>query len=93
MTTNVYFQPENVLAQELDDELILLHLDSELYISLDSVGKRFWTLAVSEQSVSQILDTLESEYAASRDTLEADFCSFIGALQRYQLIGQASRST
>lgn len=90
MSKPVFLQPENVMAQEVEDELVLLHLDSELYIALDAVAKRFWTLALSEESVSDILDTLESEYEVTRDTVRHDFQIFIQELERNNLIAKAS---
>ncbi|NJL60696.1 MAG: PqqD family protein [Methylacidiphilales bacterium] len=36
--------PENVLAQELNGEIVILNMDSETYYSLNSVGSRIWQL-------------------------------------------------
>lgn len=90
MDSSAYFKPENVLAQELDDELVLLHLDSELYIALDPVAKRFWTLALSEGSLTTILESLESEYETTRERLQKDFEAFIQELEEHDLIAKVN---
>ena len=65
--------PSNdVLAQPVGGESILLDLASEQYFGLDAVGTRIWELLASSGSVDQVYATLCDEFAESPSRIESD---------------------
>jgi len=72
--------PDGVLTRELDDEMILLNLDSESYFGLDTIGAAMWNALVSTDSVGNAAVLLTEEFDVERDRLEADLASLIASL-------------
>ena len=66
--------PENVIAQELTGEIVILKMESESYYSLNSVASRIWELLISlenvEASIQQLLQVcLVDEATLSREAI------------------------
>ena len=40
----------NVVAQDVDDEIVLLHMETEQYFSLDDVGTELWKLLTEKDT-------------------------------------------
>lgn len=77
---------DNLLAQEIDGEVVILNLDTEVYFALQGVGLRVWELMDEETSVSAIVDRLEAEYEVERARLQADVDAFVGTLAEKGLL-------
>lgn len=63
---------DQVLLQQLDDELILLDLQSGRYFGLQAVGARAWELLATAGDTEAVLAPLLAEYAVDADTLRHD---------------------
>jgi hypothetical protein len=72
--------PDDVLFRELDGEAVLLNLKTGTYFGLNPIGTRIWQLIVEQRSLARVLDSLASEYDASRDVLAADLLQLAGQL-------------
>jgi hypothetical protein len=77
---------KDVLTQELQDETVLLDLDSENYFGLDSVGTRIWQLLNEGQDEVAIVNTLVDEYEVEREVLEKDISGLLNRLNEAGLI-------
>jgi hypothetical protein len=77
---------KDVLTQELQDETVLLDLDSENYFGLDSVGTRIWQLLNEGQDEVAIVNTLLDEYEVEREVLEKDISGLLSRLNEAGLI-------
>ena len=67
--------PQAVLVSGLQQESVLLNLDSERYFGLDDIGTRMFSLLSSSDSVEAALQVLLEEYEVEPDTLKADLLS------------------
>lgn len=54
--------PDGVLISQLQDESVILNLESERYFGLDNVGTRFLTVLTSSESIEAAYETLRDEY-------------------------------
>jgi hypothetical protein len=61
-----------VLLQQLDDELILLDLQSGRYFGLQAVGARAWELLTTTGDTDAVLAAMLTEYAVDAVTLRQD---------------------
>ena len=65
--------PDGVLISHLQEESVILNLESERYFGLDDVGTRFLTVLTSSESIESAYEKLRDEYDvdphASRDDL------------------------
>lgn len=77
---------EGVLFQQLQDEAVLLNLDSGQYFGLDPVGTRIWNLLTEGQSLPQIVSTIVAEFDVGGERCEADLLKLIGDLEGQGLV-------
>ena len=61
-----------VMFRHLNDEAVLLDLESGTYFGLNDVGARTWQLIVEHARLSAVLDVLVQEYAVDRGAVERD---------------------
>ena len=64
--------PEAVYTQDIDDETILLDIQSGHYFGLDLVGSRMWQLMREHGALRPTYETLLTEYEVDPERLEAD---------------------
>ena len=64
--------PENVIAQELTGEIVMLDMESESYYSLNSVASRIWQLLTSLENVEASIQQLLQVYLVDEPTLHRD---------------------
>jgi hypothetical protein len=64
--------PDNVLAQTVGDESVLLNLDTEHYYGLDPVGTDMWQALVAAGSLGGAFDELEAHYEVAPEILRQD---------------------
>lgn len=64
--------PDNVLAQELNSEVVLLDMDSESYYSLNPVGSRMWQLLTQSGHLQEAIQQLLQVFLIDETTLLQD---------------------
>ncbi len=77
---------DEVLAQEVADEIVLLDLAGERYFGLDPVGTRIWALLPDASDLSAVLDALCAEFDAPRERIETDLLALIDSLRDAGLV-------
>ena len=85
LETTVEISP-NVLFQEVDDETILLDMESEEYFSLNEIGTVFYELLQEHKNLETVLQELQNYFEAPKEQLEKDLLTFIEALREKKLI-------
>lgn len=86
MTDRRYEPARDVLYRELDDEAILLHLESGEYYGLDGTGPHLWRLLAARRSVDEVVAVLLAEYDVPEDRLRRDLDELIGELVSRDLL-------
>jgi len=70
----------DVVTRRLDDELVLLNLESENYFGLDEVGTRMWEVVTSSPNVEDAFEQLLSEYDVDAERLRDDLEQLLSRL-------------
>jgi hypothetical protein len=80
--------PDGVLSRLLQNELVLLNLDTGVYCGLDPVGTRIWQLIQAQPSrpLQMIVDTLVEEYDVDEERCIRDLLSLVARLEENKLI-------
>lgn len=78
--------PDDVLISNLQDESVILNLDSERYYGLDDVGTRILTLLSNSASIEAAYQRLVEEYDVDREALRHDLLTLIEQLVDQGLI-------
>lgn len=76
----------DVLAQEVNGEMVLLDMEAECYFGLNEVATRIWQLLQDGKDLSAILAILETEYEVERTRLESDVNELVGQLIEARLV-------
>jgi hypothetical protein len=76
----------NVLFHFLGEETILLNLNTERYLGLDSVGTRMWKVLTEAPSIQAACDMLVNEYQVTPESLQLDLDEFVDTLLEQGLI-------
>ena len=85
LTDTVTIPPE-VMARQVGDETVILHLTSGNYFGLDPVGARIWQLIGEGKPMDHICGVILAEYEVSREQAEQDLVRLIGELRAQGLI-------
>lgn len=64
--------PQHVLLRRVEDEMILLNLDSDEYFALDEVAARFVEILDPSGSIETAAKTITEEYDVMLDVVTAD---------------------
>jgi len=78
--------PEAVLVTGLQDESVMLNLDSERYYGLDDVGTRMLSVLTTSDSIESAFEVLLGEYDVDREVLRNDLVSLIDKLLEQGLV-------
>jgi hypothetical protein len=69
--------PDDVLISNLQDESVILNLDSERYYGLDNVGTRFLSVLTTSESIETAYERLQNEYDVDPKVLRNDLLALI----------------
>jgi hypothetical protein len=78
--------PEGVLISKLQDEAVILNLDSERYFGLDDVGTRILTVLTNSESIEAAYESLLAEYNVDRTVLRQDLLALVESLLQQGLV-------
>ena len=69
--------PDDVLISHLQEESVILNLDSESYFGLDDVGTRFLSVLTSSESIEAAYERLRNEYDVDPQVLRNDLLALV----------------
>ena len=73
-------QPAVVMLRQMDDESVLLNLDTGRYYGLDDVGTHLYGLIVAAPTLDAAFDAAQREYDVSADALRDDISTLVTRL-------------
>ena len=78
--------PDDVLISRLQEESVILNLDSERYYGLDDVGTRFLSVLTTSDSIEAAYERLRHEYDVDAHVLRDDLLALVENLADQGLI-------
>lgn len=85
-TTTRVVRIEGAMSAPVDNEIVILNMKGNNYISLDPIGRRIWELIESPVVVEDLCGRLEQEFAGTREQIVADVVPFLEELEREGLV-------
>jgi len=82
----------DVLFRQVGDEFVLVNLNTEVYLGLNPVGSRMWSVLSNASSVQAAYEALLEEYEVEPARLQADIAEFLDQLLGQRLIEAAPAS-
>ena len=80
--------PTHVVSRVIDDETVLLNLESGLYFGVDQVGQRIWQLVGEGESLRSIVDRIVAEYEVEATQAATDVLDFATMLVEKGLLAE-----
>ena len=77
---------DSVLFQQINNECVLLDMDSEQYFGLDDVGARMWQVLSEDGDTEKAITVLLAEYDTDEKTLRQDLITLLAELGNQKLI-------
>lgn len=82
--------PDDVLISKLQEESVILNLDSERYYGLDDVGTRFLTVLNTADSIEAAYEVLRDEYDVNAHSLRQDLLELVEDLVKQGILIRAN---
>ena len=82
--------PDDVLISNLQDESVILNLDSERYYGLDNVGTRFLSVLNTADSLEAAYEVLRDEYDVDAHSLRQDLLELVEGLVKQGILIRAN---
>jgi len=77
---------ETVFAQIIDDEMVLLDMQTENYFGMDNVGATMWHMIEKHSTLREVLMELLTYYDVEEEVLKNDLFAFVAKLQNSGLV-------
>lgn len=78
--------PDGVLISNLQEESVILNLESERYFGLDGIGTRMLSVLTTSDSIEAAYAILVEEYDVDRQVLREDLLALVNSLVEQGLI-------
>ena len=82
--------PDDVLISNLQEESVILNLDSERYYGLDGVGTRFLSALNESESIEAAYEVLRDEFDVDAQSLRQDLLDLIENLLEQGILIRAN---
>lgn len=78
--------PDDVLISNLQEEFVILNLNSERYFGLDNVGTHMFSVLTNSDSIEAAYESLAREYDVDRQVLRQDLVALVENLLQQGLV-------
>jgi hypothetical protein len=79
-------RPDDLECRATEDELVILDLRTQRYLSLNRTGAELWPLIVEGASQSELTQSLRERYALSEDVAARDVAALVTQLRDADLL-------
>ena len=79
---------QSVISAEIEDETVLLNIETGMYFGIDAVGTRIWQLLQEDATSDEIVNRMLEEYEVEATELRKDVSDFLDLLLRHGLANE-----
>ena len=79
-------QVKDVLSSAIDDDLVLMSIESDKYYGFDAISRRIWELVSEPSALTDVCEQLLTEYNVDRDTCQDEVLAFVQQLLDENLV-------
>lgn len=77
---------EGLMTAPVDNDLVILNMKGNNYLSLDHIGRRIWELIAVPVTVADLCRQLATEFQGTDEQIAADVLSFLARLEAEGLV-------
>jgi hypothetical protein len=81
----------HVIFENIEGELVLIHMAKGSYYSTDALGARLWELIVTGHRLDEMREWVSASYPGDADEIARGVQNFVAELQAEELIVRAER--
>jgi hypothetical protein len=85
-SADVIVRKDNHLETQIDDETILMHIETGQIFGLANTAKEIWAAVGEPISFDRLVERLVAEFAVDVDACRSDVAAFLAGLQRAGMI-------
>ena len=94
MTNGVYrVNIPRVIFENIDGELILVHMERGTYYSTDQVGADIWSMIETQCNLAEMCEALQSKYDAGPEEIAGAVSTFLSRLAAEDLVSVGPSSS
>ena len=75
--TSVVVRSQEILASDIDGEIVMMSIREGTYSGLDATGSEIWDLLENPRPVSEICEILMERYNVERERCQEDVLAFL----------------
>ena len=90
-SSSVVVQQNGLMAETIDDEMLLMSLEKNKFYGLDAVSRRIWELVIVPSSLNEICEKLIIEFDVDLETCKVEVQPLIQKLLDANLVQITSR--
>lgn len=83
---SVVRRSSEVMASQVDNELVMMDIERGMYYALSAVGADIWARLAEPQQVADLCAQLQQEYAVDRATCETDVLAVLNDMAENGLL-------
>ncbi|OHB32379.1 MAG: hypothetical protein A2X84_12520, partial [Desulfuromonadaceae bacterium GWC2_58_13] len=77
---------EGLMTAPVDNDIVILNMKGNNYLSLDSIGRRIWELLAAPILVTDLCRQLATEFQGGEEQIAADVLAFLARLEAEGLV-------
>ena len=75
--TQTLVRQEEILASVMEDEVVMMNLQTDSYYGTNAVGTRIWELLEQPLTVAELCQRLQEEFEVDDETCQQDVLPFL----------------
>jgi hypothetical protein len=85
LTTKIV-QTQDIVAASVDDEMMMMNLETNNYYGMGQVGSHIWELLKQPLTIVELCTTLQERFAVDSETCQRDVLRFVEQLVDEKLV-------
>ena len=77
---------ENYLANEIDGEVVMMNIETGLYVSLNNTGKVIWDMLDTPKTIESLINLLVDTYKITHEQCTTDIVPFIEQMMQQEIL-------
>jgi len=85
MSDTPFTPPSDLIARRVGDTMVLIRLNTNRIYELNATGARIWELLKDGMTRAQVVETLSTEFDASRSEIQTAVDALLDSLRQQEL--------
>lgn len=86
-------RPANLVASEIDGEMVILNIESGHFFQLNQIGSRIWEALETPTTLGDLYRAMEDRFDVDQQTCRRDIAEFVDLLSKNDLVTIARVTT